>query len=98
MASEANVIDLQALNLREDEATTQGTLAVRYLVQKLQEAHENSGAWPYGSSFVAEPNCGAIPSTWQRTNGGRVKRRRAGEVSFQRDFSKTTIFSFVSFT
>ena len=37
MASEANVIDLQALNLREDEATTEGTLAVRYLVQKLQE-------------------------------------------------------------
>ena len=46
MANEANVIDLQALNLREDEATTQGTLAVRYLVQKLQEANSNPSLGP----------------------------------------------------
>ena len=32
MASQDDVIDLQALNLREDEATAQGTQAVRYLV------------------------------------------------------------------
>ena len=32
--------------MREDEATTEGTLAVRYLVQKLQEAHENPALGP----------------------------------------------------
>ena len=34
-------VDLRALNLKDDEASTQDTLAVCYLVWKLQEAKSN---------------------------------------------------------
>ena len=41
MSSQEEEVDLTALNLKDGEASTQGTLAVRYLVRKLQEAKSN---------------------------------------------------------
>ena len=41
MANQDELLSLHYLNLREDEASTEGTKAVRYLVQKLQEAQGN---------------------------------------------------------
>ena len=41
MANQDDLLSLQYLNLREDEASTKGTKAVQYLVQKLQEAQGN---------------------------------------------------------
>ena len=40
------MLDLQALNLRDDDASAQGTRAVRFLVQKLQEAQANPALRP----------------------------------------------------
>lgn len=60
MASQDDVIDLQALNLREDEASAQGTQAVRYLVRRLQEAQSNPALDPTVQalmhSHIAEPS------------------------------------------
>ena len=41
MANQDELLNLQSLNLREDKATVEGTRAVCYLVQRLQEAHRN---------------------------------------------------------
>ena len=34
-------LDLHLINLKDDEATSAGTKAVRYLVQRLHKAHDN---------------------------------------------------------
>ena len=47
-------VDLRALNLKDDEASTQGTLAVRYLVRKLQEAKTNPALAPMVQSVMKE--------------------------------------------
>ena len=49
MSSQQEEVDLRALNLKDDKASTQGTLAVRYLVRKLQEA-KSTNTCPYGAS------------------------------------------------
>ena len=41
MANQDELLSLQNLNLREDEDSIEGTKAVQYLVQKLQEAQGN---------------------------------------------------------
>ena len=41
VANQVYIMNLQALNLKEDEAIAVGTQAVRYLVQWLQEAQGN---------------------------------------------------------
>ena len=46
MANQDELINLQTLNLREDKATSEGTRAVRYLVQRLQEAYGNPALGP----------------------------------------------------
>ena len=47
-------VDLRALNLKDDEASTQGTLAVRYLVRKLQEAKTNPALAPMVQALMKE--------------------------------------------
>ena len=47
-------VDLRALNLKDDEASTQGTLAVRYLVRKLQEAKSNPTLAPMVQALMKE--------------------------------------------
>ena len=47
-------VDLRALNLKDDEASTQGTLAVRYLVRKLQEAKTNPVLSPMVQDLMKE--------------------------------------------
>ena len=39
--SEIEGLDLQLINLKDDEATFAGTKAIRYLVRRLHEAHDN---------------------------------------------------------
>ena len=46
MAIQDELLSLQSLNLREDEAIAKGTKAVCYLVQRLQEAHNNPALGP----------------------------------------------------
>ena len=46
MANQDELLSLQSLNLREDEATAEGTGAIRYLVQRLQEANSNPALGP----------------------------------------------------
>ena len=46
MTNQDKLLSLQTLNLREDVATSEGTRAVRYLVQRLQEAYGNLALGP----------------------------------------------------
>ena len=46
MTNRDELLSLQTLNLREDKATSEGTRAVRYLVQRLQEAYGNPALGP----------------------------------------------------
>ena len=39
--SDIETLDLHLIDLKDDEATSVGTKAVRYLVQRLHEAHDN---------------------------------------------------------
>ena len=41
MANQDELLSLQNLNLKEDKAFAEGTKAVRYLVQRFQEAQGN---------------------------------------------------------
>ena len=54
MSSQEEEVDLRALNLKDDEASTQGTLAVRYLVRKLQEAKSNPMLAPMVQALMKE--------------------------------------------
>ena len=47
-------VGLRALNLKDDEASTQGTLAVCYLVRKLQEAKTNPALAPMVQALMKE--------------------------------------------
>ena len=38
---EIETLDLHLINLKDDEATSAGTKAVRYLVKRLHGAHDN---------------------------------------------------------
>ena len=51
-------VDLRALNLKDDEASTQGTLAVHYLVWKLQEEKNNPARAPMVQALMKEQEKG----------------------------------------
>ena len=46
-------IDVQTVNLKDDEALMEGAQAVRYLVQKLQEAQGNASPTSCASSHAS---------------------------------------------
>lgn len=46
MANQDELLSLQTLNLREDIATSKGTRAVQYLMQRLQEAYDTPALGP----------------------------------------------------
>ena len=56
MSSQEEEVDLRALNLKDDEASTQGTLVVRYLVWKLQEAKSNPTLAPMVQALMHSTN------------------------------------------
>ena len=60
MANQDELLNLQSLNLREDEATTKGTRAVRYLVQRLQEANSNPALGPTVQALLQHQLVGDI--------------------------------------
>ena len=71
-------INLRALNLKEDEASSQGTRAIRYLVRKLHEAQSNPALEPmvqamiknqFGESLpMKEDGCGEGIKEGEREN------------------------------
>ena len=59
MSIQEEEVDLRALNLKDDEASTQGTLEVRYLVRKLQElAKTNPALAPMVQALMKEQEKG----------------------------------------
>lgn len=76
MTSQEDVIDLQALNLKDDEATAEGTRAVRYLVRRLQEAQANPVLGPTVQALMRSNNMESVhpPKSPQRESVSRQGR------------------------
>ena len=73
-------VDLRALNLKDDEASTQGTLAVRYLVRKLQEAKTTNPA--------LAPMVQALMKEQEDDKGNEIKEGERGNSSMQESSQK----------
>ena len=78
MSSQVEV-NLRALNLKDDKASTQGTLAVRYLVRKLQEAKPNPALAPMVQALMKEH---------KEENGNEVKEGERENSSMQEGSQK----------
>ena len=72
-------MDLRSLNLKDDEVSTQGKLAVHYLVRKLQEAKTNPALVPMVQALMKEQ---------EDDKGNEIKEGERGNSSMQESSQK----------